>query len=99
VCLQKVTQQLAAGVVMPVRVTGPVGRLTDRTLEHPVLLIFAGGVGVSRCVTSQVDCRDCRLNACLQMPAAECRCCETIWRLATLCTQVLCHRRCTLSSC
>jgi len=32
---------------MPVRVTGPIGRTTDRTLDHPVLLIFAGGVGVS----------------------------------------------------
>ena len=45
--MQQVTRQLAAGVVMPVRVTGPVGRTTDRTLDHPVLLIFAGGVGVS----------------------------------------------------
>lgn len=44
---KQVTRQLAAGVVMPVRVTGPVGRTTDRTLDHPVLLIFAGGVGVA----------------------------------------------------
>lgn len=45
--MQQVTRQLAAGVVMPVRVTGPVGRTADRALDHPVLLIFAGGVGVS----------------------------------------------------
>ena len=48
-CVQKVTQQLAAGTMLPVRVTGPIGRTADRTLDHPVLLIFAGGVGVSFC--------------------------------------------------
>jgi NAD(P)H-flavin reductase len=47
---QQVTQQLAAGVLLPVRATGPIGRTTDRTLHHPVLLIFAGGVGVSPCM-------------------------------------------------
>ena len=50
-CVQQVTRQLAAGVAMPVRVTGPMGRTTDRALDHPVLLIFAGGVGVSHGTT------------------------------------------------